>query len=59
MEKATKATLTGNTFDDAASVAGIVNFFERGIACGAFGEDEIIDAVGAPIEDLSRQFKPN
>jgi hypothetical protein len=57
IEKATKATLTGNTFDDAASVAGLVNFFERGIACGAFSEAEVTSATGATIDDLFRQFR--
>ena len=58
MDKATKATLTGNVFDDAASVAGLVNFFERGIACGAYSEDEVAEATGAGIEDMSRNFAP-
>ena len=56
IEKATKATLTGNTFDDAASVAGLVNFFGRGIACGAFTEDEFTRMTGATLDDLSKQF---
>ena len=56
MEKASKATLTGNTFDDAASVAGLINFFERGIACGAFGEDEVVEAAGDGIKELSLNF---
>ena len=56
MEKATKATLTGNTFDDAASVAGLINFFERGIACRAFSEDEVAEATGFGIEDMSRNL---
>jgi hypothetical protein len=56
-EKAAKATLTGNTFDDAASVAGLVNFFERGIACGAFSEAEVTSATGATMDDLFRQFR--
>jgi hypothetical protein len=59
IEKSTQATLTGNTFDDAASVAGLVNFFERGIGCGAFSEEEVVTASGASMDDLSRQFRPN
>lgn len=52
VEKATKASLTGNTFDDAASVQGILNFFRRGIDCGAFSEGEVKDLTGLTIERL-------
>jgi citrate lyase beta subunit len=55
-EKATKATLTGNTFDDAASVAGLVNFFRRGLDCGAFEEAEIRKATGLSSADLDQSF---
>lgn len=34
-----RATLTGSTFDDAASVRGLLHFFERGRACGALTPD--------------------
>jgi len=54
-EKATKATLTGNTFDDAASVAGLMNFFERGIACGAFSEAEVNAATGKSFDKFARR----
>ena len=57
IEKATRATLTGNTFDDAASVAGLVNFFQRGVACKAFTEEEMTDATGATLDDLSNKFR--
>ena len=53
-EKATKATLTGNTFDDAASVAGLINFFERGIECGAFSEAEVSAATGKSYDKFAR-----
>ncbi len=56
MEKATKATLTGNAFDDAASVRGLVNFFERGVACGAFREDEVTEATGTSLGNMARVF---
>ena len=52
-EKATKATLTRNTFDDAASVAGLVNFFERGIGCGAFSESEVGAATGKSFDKFA------
>ena len=57
MDKATKATLTGNTFDDAASVAGLVNFFERGLACGAFDEEDVSLAIGAKMDEVRRSFR--
>ncbi len=53
IDKAAKATLTGNMFDDAASVAGLVNFFSVGITCGAFSEDEVTDLVGRPIAEIA------
>lgn len=46
VQNATKASMTGNTFDDAASVHGILNFFRRGMDCGAFSRDEIADLTG-------------
>ena len=52
IERATRATLTGNTFDDAASVEGLINFFERGVACGAFDKDEVAQLTGAPLDEL-------
>ena len=57
IDRSTKATLTGNTFDDAASVEGLINFFERGIACGAFDESEVQDLTGASLVELSGRFK--
>ncbi len=45
VEKATQANLTGNTFDDAASAQGLLNFFSRALACGAMTEAEITDAT--------------
>jgi hypothetical protein len=46
MEKATQATLTGNTFDDAASAQGQLIFFRRAIDCGALTEREAADSTG-------------
>jgi len=46
VERSTRATLTGNAFDDAASVRGLLNFFSRGISCGAFSEAEAEAATG-------------
>lgn len=46
VENATKASMTGNTFDDAASVHGILNFFRRGMDCGAFSREEVAELTG-------------
>lgn len=54
--KATQASLTGNTFDDAATAQGIANFFRRGLDCGAFSADEIKKTTGVNAEDLSKSF---
>jgi hypothetical protein len=52
VEKATQANLTGNTFDDAASAQGLLNFFARALSCGAMKEDEILQATDLTIEEL-------
>jgi citrate lyase beta subunit len=51
VEKAAQATLLGNIFDDAATGQGLLNFFLRGINCGALSEDEAL-ATGLTIEEL-------
>jgi hypothetical protein len=51
IERAAQATLVGSTFDDAATGQGLLNFFLRGIACGALVEDEAL-AAGITIEEL-------
>ncbi|MGC1509223.1 phosphoenolpyruvate kinase [Ketobacter sp. MCCC 1A13808] len=54
--KAAQATLVGNTFDDAATGQGLLNFFLRGIACGAITEEEAV-ATGITMDELrSRSF---
>ncbi len=53
IEKATQANLTGNTFDDAASAHGLLNFFSRAFRCGALTETEISEATGLTIEELN------
>jgi citrate lyase beta subunit len=45
VEKATQANLTGNTFDDAASANGLMNFFRLGLDCRAFSAAEIKKAT--------------
>jgi hypothetical protein len=49
--KAAQATLVGDVFDDAATGQGLLNFFLRGIACGAVSEEEAL-ATGLTIEEL-------
>lgn len=51
VERAAQATLVGNVFDDAATGQGLLNFFLRGIACGALSEAEAL-ATGLTIEEL-------
>lgn len=56
VEKAALASLFGDVFDDAATGQGLLNFFLRGIACGAIREDEAL-ATGLSIEEIrSRSF---
>jgi hypothetical protein len=51
VERAAQATLVGNTFDDAATGQGLLNFFLRGLACGALGEAEVA-AAGITLAEL-------
>jgi Domain of unknown function (DUF6986) len=56
IDKAAQATLSGDVFDDAATGQGLLNFFLRGINCGAFTEQEAC-ASGLTLEELrSRSF---
>jgi hypothetical protein len=55
VEKATQANLTGNTFDDAASANGLLNFFRLGLDCGAFSDAEIKKATSLSPKEL-REF---
>jgi citrate lyase beta subunit len=56
VEKAAKATLLGEVFDDAATGQGLLNYFLRGISCGAISENEAL-ATGLTLEELrSRSF---
>jgi hypothetical protein len=54
--KATQATRSGQIFDDAATGQGLVNFFVRGVACGALSDDDVV-ATGLSLEELrARSF---
>jgi len=56
VEKAALASLFGDVFDDAATGQGLLNFFLRGIACGAITEAEAL-ATGLTLEEIrSRSF---
>ncbi len=52
VEKAAKATLVGDVFDDAATGQGLLNYFLRAINCGALTEDEAIELSGLTIAEL-------
>ncbi|MBA3462793.1 MAG: phosphoenolpyruvate kinase [Deltaproteobacteria bacterium] len=56
VDKAAQATLVGDIFDDAATGQGLLNYFLRGIACGAVTEDEAL-ATGLSLEEIrSKSF---
>jgi citrate lyase beta subunit len=56
VEQAARATLTGDVFDDAATGQALLNFFLRGIGCGAITEEEAL-ATGLSLEELrTRSF---
>jgi hypothetical protein len=52
VEKAAKATLVGDVFDDAATGQGLLNFFLRAINCGAISEAEAERMTGVTVEEL-------
>lgn len=51
IEQAAQATLVGDVFDDAATGQGLLNFFLRGLGCGAIQEEEAL-ATGISLEEL-------
>lgn len=57
IKKAAQATLSGNTFDDAATGQGLLNFMLQAIACGATTEEEVTAATGLTLNEMqSRSF---
>jgi Domain of unknown function (DUF6986) len=56
VEKAALASLFGDVFDDAATGQGLLNFFLRGIACGAITEEEALGTGLTIAEIRSRSF---
>lgn len=56
VEKAAQATLIGEVFDDAATGQGLLNYFLRGLNCGAITEEEATK-TGLSLEELrTRSF---
>jgi citrate lyase beta subunit len=51
-----KATLTSDMFDDAASGQGLLNYFLRGLSCGALTEADLESCGLTPDEIKSRSF---
>jgi citrate lyase beta subunit len=52
VEKAAKATLVGDVFDDAATGQGLLNYFLRAINCGAITEEDAIELSGLTLPEL-------
>ncbi|HEX8352578.1 MAG TPA: hypothetical protein VF611_06760 [Pyrinomonadaceae bacterium] len=52
VEKAARATLVGDVFDDAATGQGLLNYFLRAVNCGALSEDEATRLSGLTVEEL-------
>ncbi|HEU4769907.1 MAG TPA: hypothetical protein VFS77_21255 [Pyrinomonadaceae bacterium] len=52
VEKAAKATLVGDVFDDAATGQGLLNYFLRAINCGAITEEEALERSGLTLPEL-------
>ena len=52
VEKAAKATLVGDVFDDAATGQGLLNYFLRAINCGALTEAEAVELSGLTVAEL-------
>jgi len=57
VERAARATLTGDVFDDAATGQALLNFFLRGLACGAITQDEAA-ATGITHDELATRSFP-
>lgn len=51
LAKAAQATLVGDVFDDAATGLGLLNYFRRGVNCGAITAPEV-EATGLTMDEL-------
>lgn len=57
VDKAARATLIGDVFDDAATGQGLLNFFLRALNSGAINEEEVLK-TGLTLDEIrSRSFK--
>ncbi len=57
VEKAARATLIGDVFDDAATGQGLLNYFLRALNSGAITEDEVL-VTGLTLNEIrGRSFK--
>ncbi|MBS1590577.1 MAG: phosphoenolpyruvate kinase [Bacteroidetes bacterium] len=57
VEKAARATLIGDVFDDAATGQGLLNYFLRALNSGAITEEEVL-ATGLSLDEIrGRSFK--
>jgi citrate lyase beta subunit len=52
VEKAAKATLVGDVFDDAATGQGLLNYFLRALNCGALTEAEALQRSSLTLDEL-------
>jgi citrate lyase beta subunit len=52
IEKAARATLVGDIFDDAATGQGLLNFFLRAINCGAITAEEATRRTSITLDEL-------
>ncbi|MCA1619322.1 MAG: phosphoenolpyruvate kinase [Acidobacteria bacterium] len=52
VEKAARATLVGDVFDDAATGQGLLNYFLRAVNCGALSEQEATRLSGLTTDEL-------
>ena len=56
VEKAARATLTDDVFDDAATGQGLLNYFLRAMNCGAISAEDVM-ATGLTMEEIrTRSF---
>lgn len=56
VEKAARATLIGDTFDDAATGQGLLNYFLKALNSGAITEEEVL-ATGLTLDEIrTRSF---
>ncbi len=51
VEKAARATLTDDVFDDAATGQGLLNYFLRAMNCGAISAEDVL-ATGLTMEEI-------